>query len=404
MYAYMENAGALTHRRVFIAVILGILAGMGPLCTDLYLPALPEAAVFFRTDAAMVQLSLTATLLGLALGQIVIGPVSDMWGRKMPLLVSLAVFVATSFLCATATSIGAFIAFRFIQGLSGAGGVVLSRTMACDLYSGAELTKFFSLLMLVNGVAPIFGPVIGGQILKLTDWRGIFFFLGVCSILIIGAVLCGLKETLPVERRISGGLKSAFQVFALLLRNRNFLRYTLIQSFVMAGMFGYIAASPFVLQTVYGLSAEAFSWCFAVNGVGIMAAAQLTARLSARYGDEKILRGGLLLSLGASCVVFAANALPGITAWGIMAPLFVVVACVGITTTTSFSLAVRSQKEGAGSASGILGVTSFLFGAGASPLVGLAGGAAAWPMALVLLGSGGAALCMALYQPKAQED
>lgn len=268
MYAYIENAPTAPQRRVFIAVILGILAGMGPLCTDLYLPALPEAAVFFQTDAAMVQLSLTATLLGLAFGQIVIGPISDMWGRKMPLITSLLVFVVTSFLCATATSIGAFIVFRFIQGLSGAGGVVLSRTMACDLYNGAELTKFFSLLMLINGIAPIFGPVIGGQILKLTDWRGIFFFLGACSIIITGLVLCGLKETLPTERRISGGLKSAFRIFAVLLCNRDFLRYTLIQSFVMAGMFGYIAASPFVLQMVYGLSAEAFSLCFAINGIG----------------------------------------------------------------------------------------------------------------------------------------
>lgn len=391
MHVYKENIMVPSQRRLFIAVLLGVLAGMGPLCTDLYLPALPEAAAYFKTDAAMVQLSLTATLLGLAIGQIFIGPISDLRGRRLPLLISLAVFVAATFLCATAPSISAFIILRFIQGLAGAGGVVLSRTVACDLYHGTELTKFFSLLMLINGIAPVLGPVIGGQILKLTNWQGIFFFLGICSILIFLTAARGLKETLPVKERVSGGIIAALRIFGVLLQNREFLRYTLVQSFVMAGMFGYIAASPFVLQTVYGLSAEMFSLCFAVNGVGIMFAAQITAHLSTRYDEKKILRCGLFLALIASIAVFIANSVSSQT-WSILIPLFIVVACIGVTTTTSFSLAIRAQQEGAGSASGILGVASFLFGALASPLVGIAGGSAAWPMALVLVAANGAAL------------
>lgn len=401
MNACVENGSSALQHRVCIAVILGILAGMGPLCTDLYLPALPEAAAFFQTDAALVQLSLTATLLGLAAGQVFIGPCSDMWGRKRPLLASLAVFVAASFLCATATSIFTFVMLRFIQGIAGAGGVVLSRTVACDLYTGTELTQFFSLLMLINGIAPVLGPVIGGQILQVTDWRGIFFCLSFFSLLIVALVAWGLKETLPKERRIAGGCKATVQVVRMLLRNRIFLRYTLIQSFVMAGLFGYISASPFVLQQVYGLSAEAFSLCFAANGVGIMLAAQLTAKLSASYGEKKVLRGGLLLAFGASCAVFLAQALSADSAAPLLIALFFAVACVGVTTTASFSLAMQAQQVGAGSAAGILGVASFLFGAAASPLVGLAGGEAVWPMALVLVAANLAALGLDAEQSKA---
>lgn len=382
----------LVNRRLLTATILGVLAGIGPLCTDLYLPALPQVATAFQAGAAQAQLSLTATLLGIALGQVFIGPISDVRGRKIPLLVSLFIFIAASFLCAAATSMTTFIIFRFVQGLAGAGGIVLSRAVACDLYSGTDLTKFFSLLMLINGIAPIFSPVIGGQILKWVDWTGIFFFLGICGTAIIAAVSWGLEESLPKSQRNAGGIKPTFKVFGELLANRKFMGYALIHSLVIGGMFGYIAASPFVLQTIYGLSPAAFSLCFAANGIGIMIAAQLTGKFSPRYGEKAILHFGLILSLCASIIVLLASAIKATAVGWILLPLFLVVSCVGITTTTSFSLAIQTQLGCAGSASGLIGVISFLFGAVASPLVGLGGGSTALPMGIVLLSANLAAL------------
>jgi len=371
------------NNRLWAAVILGCLAGLAPLCTDLYLPALPQISSRLGASSSSVQLSLTATLLGIAIGQVFIGPHSDSNGRKKPLVISLLIFIVTSFLCSIATSIGELIIFRFIQGLAGSGGVVLSRAIACDLYSGPELTKFFSLLMLINGVAPIFSPVIGGQILSLSNWQGIFFSLGSFSILLTAAVIFGMKESLPAERRSAGSLKATFITFKRLFADKSFVGYTLVQGFITAGLFAYIAGSPFVLQTVYGLSAKTFSYCFAVNGIGIMLFAQLTGYFTGRFSEKQLLLFGLNLSLFCSVALLALSTME-VPAVCILAPLFVIVSCIGITATSSFSLAIQRQPHAAGSVSGLLGVVSFIFGAIASPLVGLGGGTTAIPMALVI--------------------
>ena len=370
-----------------MASILGFLAAMGPLCTDFYLPALPDMATELGSAPSQMQLSITACLLGLSLGQIVLGPLSDARGRKKPLLASLAVFIVASFLCARAESVGELIALRFLQGLAGSGGVVLSRAVACDLFRGTELTRFFSLLMLINGVAPIFGPVIGGQILRFSSWSGIFFFLAACGVAQFSLVLFGCPETLPPDRRIQGGMGQSLRAMFRLFGNRGFLAYMLIQGFVMAGFFGYISASPFVLQNIYGLSAQQYALCFGLNGLGIMIFAQITGRLCTAYGDRSVLCGGAVLSLLASLGVLAVSVLH-LPAGFMIASLFLFVSCIGITTTTSFSLAIAAQNEGAGSASGLLGVTSFVFGAAASPLVGLGGGHTALPMAAVAVITG----------------
>ena len=370
-----------------MASILGFLAAMGPLCTDFYLPALPDMAAELGSAASQMQLSITACLLGLSLGQIVLGPLSDARGRKMPLLVSLAVFIAASFLCGRAGSVTELIALRFLQGLAGSGGVVLSRAVACDLFRGSELTKFFSLLMLINGVAPIFGPVIGGQILRFSSWSGIFFFLAACGAAQFSLVLFGCPETLPPERRIQGGMGQSVRAMFRLFGNREFLAYMLIQGFVMAGFFGYISASPFVLQNIYGLSAQQYALCFGLNGLGIMLFAQITGRLCMAYGDRTVLGAGVALSLFASLCVAAVSVLH-LPVGFMIAALFLFVSCIGITTTTSFSLAIAAQTEGAGSASGLLGVSSFVCGAASSPLVGLGGADTALPMAAVAVISG----------------
>ena len=369
-----------------MASILGFLAAMGPLCTDFYLPALPDMAAELGSAPSQMQLSITACLLGLSLGQIVLGPLSDARGRKMPLLVSLAVFIVASFLCSRASSVSGLVALRFIQGLAGSGGVVLSRAIACDLFRGTELTKFFSLLMLINGVAPIFGPVIGGQILRFSSWGGIFIFLAVCGVAQFSLVLFGCPETLP-DRRIQGGMGQSVRAMLRLFGNRTFLCYMLIQGFVMAGFFGYISASPFVLQNLYGLSAQQYALCFGLNGLGIMLFAQITGRVCMAYGDRTVLGAGAALSLIASLCTVAVSVLH-LPVPFMIGSLFLFVSCIGITTTTSFSLAIAAQTEGAGSASGLLGVTSFVFGAAASPLVGLGGAGTSLPMAVVAVTSG----------------
>ena len=376
-----------------MASILGFLAAMGPLCTDLYLPALPAMAKELGGSASQMQLSITACLLGLSLGQIVLGPLSDARGRKLPLLASLVVFIVASFLCARASGTAELVALRFIQGLAGSGGVVLSRAIACDLFRGTELTKFFSLLMLINSVAPIFGPVVGGQILSFFNWPAIFIFLALCGVAQFSLVFFGCRETLPAEKRVQGGMGQSVRAMFRLFGNRTFLAYMLIQGFVMAGFFGYISASPFVLQNLYGLSAQQYAICFGVNGFGIMVFAQVTGRLCMEYGDRKVLGVGVLLSLLAALCVAAVSFLHLPVAF-MIAALFLFVSSIGITTTTSFSLAIASQDGGAGSASGLLGVTSFVFGAASSPLVGLGGASSAVPMALVAVTTG---LCVLFF-------
>lgn len=379
----MVESTVAGHNRLWMATLLGCLAGMGPLCTDLYLPALPQLASSLGTSASLIQASLTATLLGIAVGQIFIGPYSDGHGRKKPLVLSLLIFIITSFICSWATSIWALIVFRFIQGLAGSGGVVLSRAIACDLYSGPELTKFFSLLMLINGIAPILSPVIGGQILAFSDWPGIFVSLGLFSIILTLAVILGMKESLPQERRNAGSLKANFITFKTLLADRIFVGYTLIQGFIIAGLFAYIAGSPFVLQTLYGLSAKTFSYCFAINGLGIMLFAQLTGYFTGKYSEKQLLAFGLSLALFCSVLLLVLCILK-VSVIFILIQLFLIVSCIGITTTASFSLAVQRQPHATGSASGLLGVVSFIFGAIASPLVGLGDGTTAIPMAVVI--------------------
>jgi len=370
--------------RVWAALILGLLAAIGPLCTDLYLPVLPQIAGDLQTTPSLVQLSLTACLLGLALGQIIIGPNSDVFGRRIPLIISLVIFAITSLLCALAPSVWVLIMLRFIQGVAGAGGIVISRAIVSDLYSGTELTRFFSLLMLVNGVAPILAPVAGGQLTKVTTWPGVFIILGVFSIVMLLAVILGVKESLPKKNRAKGGLKETILIFKNLFSNRNFMGHFLTQGFVMAGLFGYIAASPFVLQNIYGVSAETFSFCFAINGLGIIIAAQITGRLVGRFSESKLLVFGLVLSLLASIVLLMMIFVKAGLIF-ILVPLFVVVSCIGIIMTTSFALAIQNQGKVAGSASALLGFIAFVFGAIAAPIVGIGGSHTAVPMGVVIL-------------------
>ncbi|MCA7012661.1 multidrug effflux MFS transporter [Dickeya dadantii] len=375
----------LSRSRLEYALILGTLAALGPLCIDLYLPALPQMTSALSASTAVTQLSLTAGLLGLGAGQLIFGPLSDKLGRRLPLLLSLAMLLLTSVWCALAQDIGQLVVARLLQGIAGAGGAVLSRAIARDLYVGHALTRFFSLLMLINGLAPILSPVLGGLLLGITDWRGIFVLLAVIAGLLLTMSVLRLNETLPAERRIAGGVGSMLSSLGSLLREREFMGLCLAQGLCGAGMFAYIGASPFVLQEVYGLSPQAFSLCFAVNGIGLIAAGQLASHFSLRFGERRVLRAGLTIAVISALVLTVAGLLHA-PLIGILIPLFFAIAMIGIVGPCASSLAMQSQGSKAGSASALIGLSMFALGALSVPFTGLTGSTSALSMALVILG------------------
>ncbi|MEK4240105.1 MULTISPECIES: multidrug effflux MFS transporter [Paenibacillus] len=379
--------GPSRKQRLQLAVILGSITTIGPLSIDMYLPALPTLVADFGTTAALVQLSLTFFLLGLASGQLVAGPLSDVYGRRRPLLIGMFIYAVSSVLCAFSPSIGLLIVLRFIQGLAGSVGVVVSRAAVRDLYSGSELTKFFSLLMIVNGLGPILAPVIGGQLLRVTTWQGIFLVLFAAGIIFCLTILLRLPETLPKERRSKSGLKGTLLTFRVLLGNRKFMGYALSQGFVTASMFAYISGSSFVLQNIFAVTPQVYSLIFAVNGIGIIITGQIAGRLAGKVSETKLLLSGLLLcTMGG--ILLLLTVLVGGGLIPILICLFAVVSSVGIVGATSFSLAMQDQGETAGSASALIGLIPLLLGSCVAPLVGLGGVESALPMAIVMACTG----------------
>lgn len=370
-------------RRIWIAFVLGILSAFGPLSLDMYLPALPMLEGDLHTSTSMAQLSLTSCLLGLSLGQLLAGPLSDVRGRRGPLLAGLLLYTVASLLCMFSTSAWAFVALRFIQGAAGSAGIVISRAVARDLYAGTELTKFFTLLMLVNGAAPILAPIMGGQLLQFTSWRGVFLVLSLIGVLVFIAVLFALPETLKPEHRSQGGIAQSLSTMRAIAKDRLFMGYALSQGLVTAAMFAYIAGSPFVLQNAFGVSEQTFSFIFAINGLGIIIASQVTGKLAGKIKETTLLVSGLVLAaLGGIILLVGLIAGAGLAA--VLPPLFIVVSCVGIVGTASFPLAMRNQAKSAGTASALLGVLSFIFGGLVAPLVGLGGSEATVPMGIVI--------------------
>lgn len=370
-------------------VFLGMLAALAPLATDMYLPALPVMTAAFGVGASTIQLSLTMTMAGMAIGPLLAGPISDHWGRKRPLVIGMVFFALSTAGCVMSDDIAAFLTFRFLQGFTGAFGLVAARAIARDLYEGAELTRFFSLLMLVNGLAPILAPVIGGQILLFASWRGVFVLLAVLGALL--TIASGFaRETLPQAARIENMTKS-FQTFGRLLGDTYFRGQCLVQFFFFAAFFAYIAGSPFLFQNIYGLSAQAYSFIFGGIGAAVSLAGALPLRLAGRVPDHRVLSWTLCQSVGGSLLFlvacYAKAPLPLL-----ILSLLTVIPLVSILGAVSFSLAMKAQGEQAGSASALLGFFSMVAGGLAAPLVGIAGEENALPMAgLMLIG------CLAAY-------
>ena len=357
-------------------VMLGLLTMFGPLCVDLYLPSLPQLSQMLNTSDTLAQLSLTACLLGLGLGQVLFGPLSDRYGRRGPLLWALGLFTLTSLGCALVTSISQLLVMRFLEGLAGAGGAVISRAVARDLYSGSDLTRFFALLMIVNGLAPILAPVAGGLLLKVTYWRGIFVILMLLGAVILAMTAALLEESLMKTQRVTGSFSTVLRAFRQVLSSRRFMGLCLIQSAMMAGMFAYIGSSAFVLQKGYHLTPQGFSLCFALNGAGLIIAGQLSARHSRGGRESKVVRYGLSAAvlLSALLVYTAVYRLPLPFFLGM---LLLNVACVGGIGTVVVSLAMQThERQISGTASAVLGVMMFSIGGLCVPLSSWTGASA----------------------------
>ena len=387
---------ALTGRRlVLLTVLLGGFTAFGPLSMDLYLPAFPQLADDLGASQSAVQLTLTADVIGIVVGQLVLGPMSDAWGRRRLLLGSTLVCALASVLCALAPSAGLLVVWRFFQGASGGGGIVLARAIASDVSTGVAAARLFSLFMTLSSVAPIVAPVLGGLMLVWTgSWQPMFYLLAVVSLLLAAVSWKVIPETLPADRRHPGGLRQTGRAFVGLARDRVFAGYALTVAFAYASLFAYISASSFVLQDLYGLSATEFSLMFAVNAAGMIALGLLNARLVRRFAVRRLLMIGLVGSSLAAVVLLIVVGTPigaSLGAIGVLLPLFVVVATRGLVSANATVLGVQ-RAPAAGAASAVLGACMFGGGILVSPLLALGGDATAIPMAAVVAGGAFAAL------------
>ncbi len=377
-----EQQEALPNRLRLIFII-GSLSAFGPLSLDMYLPGLPSLTTDLGAATWQAQLTLTACLLGLAGGQIIAGPLSDALGRRRPLLVGLLLYALASFFCALAPSVPVLIALRLIQGLAGAAGIVIARATVRDIYSGHEAARFFALTMAISGLAPILAPVIGGQLLNFTSWRGVFLLLAAIGAVLFAVTLLGLAESLPPQSRHTGGIGATLGTFRLLLADRYFVGYALSSGLALAAMFAYISGSPFVLEGIYGVSPQTFSLIFAANALGIILTSQLSGRFVRRFGPRKLFISGLAVSLAGGwlllAMVYFEVGLPGV-----LPAFFLVVASIGFISPNATALALAAHPRVAGSASGLIGLLQYVIGAAVTPLVSIGAGGTARPLAIII--------------------
>lgn len=399
-----NNKGINQNQQVMkLALLLGLFSTLGPFTIDMYLPAFPEIVKQFDSTASLVQFSLTACLLGLGLGQLVMGSLSDGYGRRNPLLISMFFYVASSLACAFAPNIGLLIVFRFIQGFAASAGIVISRAIARDLYSGKELTKFFSLLLLVSNLGPLAAPIAGSGVLSFTKWMGIFISLALLGMYLLVMTKWRLQETLPAERRSSPTFSHQLRSYGLLLRDRHFLGCMLAQGIMIAGVFAYVSGTPFIYQNIYGVTPTVFAILFGLNGISLIIGSQVVGRMSHRISEYKFLLFGLWLAILASVAVLVVAIVHG-PLFTLVIPLFLFVCAIGLTSTAAFPLAMESQAQNAGSAAALLGVVPFLLGAVAAPLVGIAGEETAVPLGVILLASSTAAIIVYFFLVRNKRD
>jgi DHA1 family bicyclomycin/chloramphenicol resistance-like MFS transporter len=380
------------ERRGTLSLMLGSLTALGPLSIDMYLPSFQAIARDLTASPAQVQLTLAVFFVALGIGQAFYGPISDRFGRRRPLCFGLGLYVLASAGCASARSIEALVAWRFAQALGGCAGMVIARAVVRDRFDEREAARFFSLLILVTGLAPILAPSVGGQILVFFSWRAIFWALA--SFALVGFITATflLPESLPPERRTEGGMGTALYVYARLLRDRAFMRYALSGALVISGMFAYIFGSPFVFMQIYGVRPERFGWIFGAIAFGLISASQLNRVVLARVAGARILSHALVVTAGAGVIllVMAWTGAGGLA--GLVGPLFVYIASLGFVLPNVMATALGPQGRNAGTASALLGTLQFGAGATVGTLLGALGDGTAVPMASLIAVCGLSAL------------
>ena len=369
--------------RTQFILLVGALTTLVPFTIDMYLPAFPILADVYQTNASAVQLSLTACLLGLAIGQLVAGALSDMHGRRKPLLISLIAYIGASVACIFAPNIYIFVFLRFVQGFAASGGMVISRAIVRDVSHGPELTRLFALLMVSGNLVPLIAPSIGSGVLLFADWKGIFMLLTILGIFLLVLSALRLKESLPSEKRVPSNLKSTVGNFAGILKNRQFTGYALAQGFLIGGVFAYVSGTPFIYQNIYGASPQMFSLLFGVNGIALIIGSYSVGRFTHIWSEKRFLETALYAATVAGAILLTVVLLDG-PLWAVAIPIFFFIMAIGVVGTSSFTLAMESQGHVAGSASALLGLLPFILGATTAPLVGIAGENTAVPMGLVI--------------------
>ena len=374
-----RSAGALV-------AVLAALTAVAPLAIDMYVPGFPAMGDALGASSTAVQLTMTAFLAGLVVGQLLIGPLSDGLGRRRLLISGAIGFVVFSLVCAFAPTIGVLTAARFLQGVAGAAGMVLARAVLTDLFHGAQLPRYFAVLSQIMGVAPIAAPVLGGAVLSVSTWRAVFAVLTVLGVLLLLAVLRAVPESLPPERRHGGGLVSTFRAMGSLLAHRTFMGYVLVLALASAALFTYVSGSSFVFENLHGVSSTTYSLIFATNAVGMLIAGAVFARLVGRGVrlNTLLTAGVCVAALGALTQVLLVLT-AGETLAGTWVTLFVTAGGIGLIFPAAMSIGQTLAHRSPGAGSALLGGLQFLFGALAAPLVGLLGEDSSLPMALIML-------------------
>lgn len=392
MTAAPSNPPASAHSLWRLTLILGALSAFTPLAVDMYLPGLPALERTLATDSGGVQRTLSVFFLGLAIGQLVLGPLSDRYGRRGPLLVGNLLFIAASIACALAPTIDSLIAARFVQAFGSCAGMVISRAMVRDLFEPREGARVMSLLMLVTGVAPILAPLLGGYILAVFDWHAIFWLMAGIATLVMIAARLWLRETRGPQPDMRLTFGSALRVYADLLTTRRYMGYALASGFGLGGLFSYIAASPFVFIDLFHLSPQAFGWVFGINAVGIIGFSQVNRALLRRFTLDEVLIVALFVmaSAGLLLLVCTAFSIGGI--WGVWLPLFLYITSLGAVLPNAGASAMAAEAHRAGSAAALIGTLQFGLGAVTSGLVGLLAASPALGMGMIVAACGLAGL------------
>ncbi len=364
-------------------IILGALTAIGALSIDMFLPGLPELKNDFNTTTANAQLTLSLFMIGLGLGNLIVGPISDSIGRKKPLVISMIIFALASLGIVFVENIWIMVFLRFIQGFTGGAGAVISRAIASDMYRGNELTKFLALLMLVNGVAPVIAPALGGLILSFAVWRMVFVILTLFGVLMVLGSLFKVPESLSVENRDSSGVNVIYSNFKSLLTTPRFVLPMLIQGVTFIMLFSYISASPFLVQKIYGVSPLHFSWMFAGVGITLIIASQIAGKLVDYFHPQVLLRAFTIIQIFGVVIV----SLTLINHWHfalLVIGFIVLVAPVTGVATLGFSIAMEERTTGSGSASSLLGLLQSLLGGLVTPLVNLKGEYNSMPYIIII--------------------